>query len=236
MAAKVVELDQIGTVQLHKRKGSRNIRLSFARNGDIRVSLPFWVPYQTGLQFALQRQEWIIKHRPSKPFGLTHGDRIGKAHRLQFVSSNTAIKPSVRITNNLITVQLPLGMSENHTKAQVSAVRGAIRALKKESEQLLPQRLKVLAANHDFNYKSVTVKKLSSRWGSCSQHNEITLNLFLMQIPWNLIDYVLVHELVHTEHLNHSPEFWQRFASIIPNPKKLRKELKNYQTAVKATI
>ncbi len=235
MAAKLVELENIGPVELSKRRGNRNIRLSFSRNGNVRVSLPYWLPYQAGLQFVLQRQDWILAHRPKQMELLGDGDRIGKAHRLRFTFDHSTMKPTVRLSGNNINVILPLNVTMASAAAQQAAGRGAIRALKKEAGQLLPQRLALLATKHNFSYQSVSIKRLSSRWGSCSNKQDISLNLFLMQLPWHLIDYVLVHELVHTEYLNHSPDFWQRFASVVPHPKSLRKELKHYPTTVKST-
>ena len=79
------------------------------------------------------------------------------------------------------------------------------------------------------------IRTMKTKWGSCDQNHDITLNYYLMQLPWNLIDYVLIHELVHTEHLNHSEEFWNRFEEALPGAKKIRKELKTYKTSVIAT-
>jgi predicted metal-dependent hydrolase len=232
VAGKQMIIPDIGPVTLYKRRGSRNLRLSFSRDGGIRVSIPYWVPYQAGIEFAKARSDWIIKHQPSSPTHLHHQDRIGKAHRLIFRTDQTKTKPSVRTASNQIVVSYPATMTMQQAVVQAAAERGALKALKSEAEQLLPQRLRQLAQSNNFSYRSVGVKKLASRWGSCSQHGDVTLNLFLMQLPWHLIDYVLIHELVHTEHLDHSPEFWKRFEQTLPGAKKLRKELKNYRTIV----
>ena len=53
-----------------------------------------------------------------------------------------------------------------------------------------------------------------------------------MQLPWHLIDYVLLHELVHTEQLDHSEAFWRRFEGVLPGAKRVRRELKTHQTAI----
>ncbi|MDQ3065006.1 MAG: M48 family metallopeptidase [bacterium] len=206
--------------------------MSFARDGSLRVSLPFWVPYQAGIDFALARESWIARHRPAKTLTLQNKDRIGKAHRIEFKPTPVKQKPTVRVALNTITVLCPAELDLSHKHIQSAAERGAIRALKLEAEQLLPQRLDHLAKEYNFSYASASIKRLSSRWGSCSQTKDITLNLFLMQLPWHLIDYVLLHELVHTEHLNHSEDFWHRFERVLPGAKILRKQLKTYRTVV----
>lgn len=233
MAKKVVNIPDIGTVTLVKRRGNSNIRLSFARDGNLRVSLPYFVPYQAGIEFVKSRRDWIIKHQPADVLQLQDGDRIGKAHHLRIVTGAAATRVSIK--QNVITVACPVDVPSIHASVQKAAERGALKALKREADQLLPQRLRELAAKHDFAYASVTAKRLSSRWGSCDQSGHITLNTYLMQLPWELIDYVILHELTHTEHLNHGEDFWQRFIHALPDAKKRRRVLKTYRTAILPT-
>lgn len=230
MPAKTVEIEEIGTVSLYKHRSSRSIRLGFDRKGQIRVSLPYYVSYQAALNFVVGRLDWITAHRPAEKLQFQDGDKIGKAHRLQFIYKAGVASPRVRLLNTSVIVTS--AVQPGNPAAQAAAERGAHRALRDEAETLLPQRLKQLAKQHGFSYRGVTIKKLTSKWGSCSQHHDITLNYYLLQLPWQLIDYVLVHELVHTEHLNHSSEFWRRFEGVLPGAKKIRKELKGYQTSI----
>lgn len=235
MATKTVELPDIGPVTLTKRRGNNNIRLSFTRDGQPRVSLPYWLPYQAGVEFILSRRDWVDKHRPKHRPSLQHDDHIGKAHRLRFARRAGSTEPRVRVKNNVVTVSCPVDMPSTHASVQKAAERGALRALQQEANQLLPVRLKTLAGKYSFDYSSVRTKRLASRWGSCSQHRDIVLNIYLMQLPWHLIDYVLLHELVHTEHLDHSSAFWRRFEQAEPSAKRLRRELKTHQTIITPT-
>ena len=75
----------------------------------------------------------------------------------------------------------------------------------------------------------MAVKRLKSRWGSCDQHTNIILNIFLMQLPWECIDYVLLHELTHTNVLHHGPDFWLAMTQVLPNVTQLRKAMRDYQ-------
>ncbi|HET8992036.1 MAG TPA: M48 family metallopeptidase, partial [Candidatus Saccharimonadales bacterium] len=68
--------------------------------------------------------------------------------------------------------------------------------------------------------------------GSCDQSKNITLNLYLMQLPWHLIDYVLLHELTHTVVFKHGPDFWAEMDKYLPDSKSLRSEMKDYKTTV----
>lgn len=229
MATKQVRIPEIGTVTLYKRRGNRSLRLSIGANGEVRVSLPYWLPYKAGEQFALAKKPWIIDNRPKSDTFLRHGHSIGKAHRIYFDQQAFGSKITTRIAANEVRIGVPMMLSAQDIAVQQAASRASIRALRKEAEVLLPQRLQALAAQTAFTYQAVSVKQLKSRWGSCSSNQEITLNLFLMQLPWHLIDYVLIHELTHTKIMQHGPTFWREMEKHLPNARSLRKQMSAYQ-------
>jgi predicted metal-dependent hydrolase len=76
--------------------------------------------------------------------------------------------------------------------------------------QKLQSRLDELAQIHSFSYNRVTLRKQKTLWASCSHANNISLNIQLAKLPGHLVDYVLIHELVHTKIKNHGPRFWQK--------------------------
>ncbi|HSX30068.1 MAG TPA: SprT family zinc-dependent metalloprotease [Candidatus Saccharimonadales bacterium] len=228
MATKQISLPTIGTVTLYKRRGNRSLRLSIDAGGEIRVSMPYWLPYKAGEQFALSKSAWIAAHKVAPPTGLQHGQVIGKAHRLVFAPSAQALTVSTRLKQNEIEVSHPFEYTAHHPRVQQAARSASIRALRKEAEQLLPIRLRQLAERTGFSYNSVGVKQLKSRWGSCTSTQDITLNLFLMQLPWHLIDYVLLHELTHTKVMRHGAPFWRELELHVPHAKRLRKEIGTY--------
>jgi hypothetical protein len=100
---------------------------------------------------------------------------------------------------------------------------------RKDARKKLVTRLKILARKHNFRFEKVFIRNQKTRWGSCSSKNNINLNYHLALIPEHLMDYVLLHELVHTRIKNHSPQFWNELSKYVPNPKKHRKALKKYQ-------
>jgi predicted metal-dependent hydrolase len=233
MSQKVIWLDGVGEITLAKRKGTKNIRLSITAAGKIRVGLPYWLPYAAGSRFAYERRDWIKSHQSKvKTSLLSHGLLVGKSYRVDYTHDPTRNKTYTSLRPNSIKVVSALAITSPVLQKQL--VKAAERALKKEAEVLLPNRLKQIAQKNNFEYKRLVVKKMTSRWGSCSSDKVITLNYFLMQLPWHLIDYVLIHELIHTEHLNHSAQFWTSFEKIIPHPKKVRKELRAYRPILSA--
>ena len=226
MAVRQVTLERVGTVTLYKRRGNRSLRLSIGANGDVRVSMPYWLPYKAGADFAVSKALWIEAHRAKTPAsGLAHGQRVGKAHRLYFEAHPAHTKITTRLRPAEVHVSYPASVPLHASAVQEAARLACIRALRKEAETLLPQRLDALSTRTGLSYNKVSVKQLKSRWGSCSSTKDITLNLFLMQLPWHLIDYVLLHELTHTKVMQHGTPFWMELEQHVPGAKQLRKQI-----------
>jgi len=87
-------------------------------------------------------------------------------------------------------------------------------------------RVNYYAKKYNLAINRVNVKAQKTLWGSCSSNNNINLNYQLIMAPLEVIDYVIVHELVHTLHKNHSPRFWQKVSSIMPKYKASKNWLK----------
>ena len=231
MASKTYELEPLGKVTVVKRQANRHLRLTIASGGQIRVSIPTWASYQAGLDFALSKQAWITDKLPPVNL-LSDGQSIGRAHRLVFKADATTTKPRTRIKGNQITISYPKALSPQDTLVQTAANSAAVKALRAQAISLLPQRLEALSKSHGLPYTSVQIKQLSRRWGSCDQKQRIVLNLYLIQMPWELIDYVILHELAHTRHMNHGPEFWKLLIDLSPNARSLKKQLGKYHPGI----
>jgi len=94
--------------------------------------------------------------------------------------------------------------------------------------KILVQRLEELSEIHDLPYNRVFVKNQKTRWGSCSEKKNINLNINLLRLPKELMDYAIMHELVHTKVLNHSSQFWDLLEKYMENAKVLDRELQHY--------
>lgn len=228
MPVKTCNIPDIGEVALYKRRDARHIKISLKRDGTVRVTLPYWVPYRYGVDFVRRKASWIQNRRVLVP-KLRSGMQIGKSYCLKFIVNKSVKRVSSRVAGQSITVTIPFGIETSHIDCQRVVQSACLRALQKEAEALLPGRVKTLANRHGFNYSSLKIKKLKSRWGSCSLEGELVLNAYLVQLPWHLIDYVILHELTHTTQLSHNSNFWKALAQYIPNLPAVRKEIKAYQ-------
>jgi predicted metal-dependent hydrolase len=225
----VRELDS--EVVIARRKGTRNIRISLKGDGQVRLAVPFGITEDRAMKFLLSKSDWINKNKKDSHI-LGNGILIGKSHRLHFIESSSHIVPKARVSTTAIIVHLPTGHDYTDKLAQTVAKQAGEKALKKDAEHLLPQRLKTLADHHGIKYKSVAVKKLKSRWGSCDSYGNVVLNTYLIQLPWKLIDYVIIHELCHVLHHDHSSDFWAKVDSLLPDFATSKKKLKSIPTDV----
>lgn len=97
-----------------------------------------------------------------------------------------------------------------------------------KAKRKLTRRLKHLAKKHGFTYNRVSIRNQKTRWGSCSHQNNINLNMKLVKLPDELMDYVILHELVHTRFKNHSSDFWAEMDRLVGDGKKVRSSLRGY--------
>lgn len=96
---------------------------------------------------------------------------------------------------------------------------------KEEARKLVEQKLTQWGRIYAHEYTRVSIRNQKSRWGSCSKKGTLSFNYRLLFLPEQLVDYVVVHELCHLKHFNHSPKFWAEVARTVPDHKARRKEL-----------
>lgn len=92
---------------------------------------------------------------------------------------------------------------------------------KDKAKEKIKPRIKKWSKETGLKFNELKIRKLDKRWGSCTPSNNILINIDAIKLPYSLIDYLLVHELVHTKIKNHSKEFWAELSKHIPNWKEL---------------
>lgn len=98
----------------------------------------------------------------------------------------------------------------------------------RKARRRLVERLDELSRKYEYTYNKVAVKNQKTRWGSCSAKNNISLNVQLIRLPADLMDYVILHELVHTRIKNHSKAFWDQLNELVRDAKQLDRALNQY--------
>lgn len=229
MPQQVVQIKHIGKVTFSKNRRSKNIKLSVKPDKSVLVSYPFYVSSKEALAFVTKHEGWIIRQQSRmeqrKTKIETRDELLTWTHRITFLQGETN---RVMKRGEQVQVIVPDFESEASKTFIESVIAEVYRT---EAKMHLPKRLSTLAARHGFSFNKVTIRDNRRNWGSCSSQNNISLNLQMMKLPEELIDYILLHELVHTEVKNHGPKFWQRLDEVSNNQaRQLAREVKKYST------
>lgn len=226
MAIKNFEIDGIGSIRVQKRRGARSMRIKLAQDGTVTVGIPYWVPYRVALDYAKKQTNWINQHRPQKRH-LVQGQKIGRNHTLNYVIHSTS-KPKVQNKDYVVNILMPKHLEISEPSVQKAAIRGARGALVNQSH-ILENEIKEHAERLGYRFNSLSYKFMRSKWGSCNSNKHITLNYRLLDLPEHLAEYVMIHELVHLNHMNHSKSYWDELSNLLPDYKIRRNELKKIQ-------
>lgn len=226
MAVSHIQDAEFGAVAIRRNKLSRSVKLKIDHRGTVSISMPPRAPLFLARSLLHETREQVRSNLISiarKSILLQHGDLIGKTHRLAVLTGDTL---NSRLDGTVLRVTLPPHTDIASAEIQSFIKKAALKALRTQAKAYLSRRLTTLAGAHGFGFASIRFSNAGTRWGSCSSNGTISLNIWLMQLPFELIDYVLVHELCHTQHLNHSSRFWQLVEQILPDYKQRRRDLK----------
>jgi hypothetical protein len=228
MTAKVVQFKQIGMVTFVKNRRSKNIKISVKPDQSVRVSFPFYVSSSEASQFVMKNIDWITGQQQKfdiKNNKIEAGQFQTKMHTVQITK---AAENKTKINNNFIEICLADLNAENSRSYLENVIVGIYRY---EAKKFLPAKLNELALKHGFQFNKITIRNNKRNWGSCSSKNNISLNLQMMKLPDELIEYILLHELVHTKIKNHGPIFWQKLDELTNfKARELSKQVRKFST------
>jgi len=223
----IIQDEEFGKITVRRTARATQIRIRVAPDGTLRASIPLYAPIFLLKRLVkasrLELQTMVSQSQPDEQY--IDGMHIGKSHRLSVRQIQDSQLKVLRRAQRII-ISLP-GTKTLSDPDVVRAVRDAvISALRLEAKSYLPKRLSYISANVGLSYKKVRFSHASGRWGSCSSTGTISLNIALMKLPFELIDYVIIHELSHTRHMNHSAEFWELVGIADPEYRIHRRALK----------
>jgi len=142
-------------------------------------------------------------------------------------TSDFLVKRFLKTNRDLIREKIPL--SDPKTQRARDAKK---KILMKKAREYLPYRLEYYAKLYGYHYDRCRLSHAATRWGSCSSSGTISLNIGLMQVPEILRDYVIIHELAHLNHMDHSAAFWAEVSAHDPRYKEHRTKLKKFSPGV----
>lgn len=229
MSVNVVQFSQIGLVTFKKNRRSKNIKISVKPDQSVHVSFPFYVSSLEVKNFVLKNTEWIAAQQEkfkAKRNHIENGSQIQT--KLYTVQISEGLKNESRRNGTVV----ELKVSDLNSEISRNYIENVlVQIYRFEAKRLLPPRLNELSKQHNFRFNKVTIRNNKRNWGSCSSKNNISLNLQMMKLPDELIDYILLHELVHTEIKNHGPKFWEKLNEITDGKAKvLAKQVRQFST------
>lgn len=105
--------------------------------------------------------------------------------------------------------------------------------LRAEAHEILPTMVERLSKQHGLSYNGITIKNIRSKWGSCSAVNHLNFSLYLMLLPDELVEMVVLHELCHTVHKNHSAKFHALLDNCLGGrERELNRAIRSYRTSL----
>lgn len=201
------------SIRFVRHPRSRRFRLTWLREGTARCTLPPRGSMAEARRFIERNVGWLLERvkQHSAPRDTGGGWSLGT--RIFFKGVETSIEADTKPGYLRLADFVFQGPANPHVD-----LRGPVRhALRWFASSELPLRVIELAAKHNFPVKRVTVRDQRTRWGSCSARHTISLNWRLVQTPPYVVDYIILHELAHTRHMNHSDQFWAEVARVCPN-------------------
>lgn len=222
-----------------KRGKRRTIGLKVTGEG-LSVSAPRWTPVNEVEALLLEKSRWVLEklqHARQREGELAQAKPVwADGAALDFMGQRVSLvlDPTQALTQGgsawhqadavRSSGVLRLGLAHKASEAQI---RDAAQAwLMRQAEQLFAARLDHFAPQLGVRYQRLRLSSAGTRWGSASVDGSIRLNWRLIHLPLDLIDYVVVHELSHLRHMNHSPQFWDVVASVMPDHAERRLALK----------
>lgn len=142
-------------------------------------------------------------------------------------TSNFLIKRFLNLNRKNIREKLPLRDPKTQRARDYQK-----KALAKKAKDYLPYRLEYYAKLYGYSYDKCRLTHANTRWGSCSSNKTISLNIGLMNLPEKLRDYVIIHELAHLNHMDHSAAFWEEVGRHDKNYKDHRRKIQSFSPSV----
>ncbi|OYD07274.1 M48 family metallopeptidase [Paludifilum halophilum] len=143
---------------------------------------------------------------------------LGRKYRLKVHRKNDITKPSLVFRQGRFTAEVPGSFSYAKQRSHLRAL--FVQWYRSHAEKKIKQRLRLYTTKLGVTPSRLTIKEQQARWGSCTKNGTILINWKLILAPIHIVDYVLVHELTHLKHPNHSKVFWETLRSILPDYEK----------------
>ena len=195
---------------------ARHVRLAVKPYQGLEIVIPKRFPKKKIPRILQQHEAWITKQL--------------KKHQNSLRDTPLPESIMLRLTDTTFRINYYSGdkpaLKESHNELSIcyqskdQAVKLLRNWIRTKAKQILPLMLSEVASKFDFVYERTSIRSQKSRWGSCSSSGTISLNDQLLFMPADTVSYLLIHELCHTRHMNHSHQFWNLVENCYPDYKR----------------
>jgi predicted metal-dependent hydrolase len=212
---------------VRESRRARRLAVRVHRTGRVEVVVPPRTSRATVSAFVSEHRDWIETRRqaalrlkpPDTPFPPTQIALPGvyESWRVHLAGGSGRIR--VRASGDeLLVIAGDIGSRERLEEALRRWLMG-------RAQVVLAEHLADCAREFGFSYRALSIRRQKTRWGSCSARGTISLNCCILFQPPEVLRYLLIHELSHTRHMNHSRAFWATVAGYCPDYRKLDRQL-----------
>lgn len=223
--------DQIIPYKIRRSPKAKNVRLRVSEEKGLEVVVPENNQLTNIQGFLYQKETWILsklklmeenvaQKRAAQEDALFIIRYLGKDYRVVMILDNSS-PIRVELKGEKAFLTLPQNREELLRQVIDAWYRWAAKSLFEERVSFWSERMNV-------SYNTIFVKNQKTRWGSCSKQQNISLNLRIIMAPFEVVDYIIIHELAHLKEMNHSKRFWQVVQDFCPDYKKHLAWLKKY--------
>jgi len=207
------------------RSKRRTVALIVESDGSVTVRAPLRLLERAIREFVEKHVDWVEKKRAEIR-------AIVPIRSKQYQSGETFLYLGKEYSLEVVAVQNKKLILDERFKIAESALKNAELVFqnwyRQQAKQWIVEWVKHLAELHQLHYEKVKITSARTRWGSCSPKNTLNFSWRLMLTPPEMIEYVIIHELAHTIHHNHSKRFWKLVEKLLPDYKARRKQLRQY--------
>lgn len=202
---------------------ARRISIKINAQGDVVVTTPRWVANRDLSRFVEASRDWIVAHKEkvaTKP-------RLISLQAVYYLGKEYALKQSNKMDGSVRFYQDSLILAPTILTAKNALVL-LEKWLQSKARHLITQRTQYWSDQMQLLFNGMAFKQQKTRWGSCSSTKHLNFNWKLIHAPLEVIDYVIIHELSHTKHMNHGKQFWDLVARFDPDHPHHRRWLQRF--------
>jgi predicted metal-dependent hydrolase len=212
--------------RLVKSRRAKYIRIKISTTGEISVVLPQRTSEKFAHGFVQKKLPWIEKTIANIP--VVENKQFPECLDLKLLNQKWKIKYiKLDVDNNFLKEESEGCLVVSGDIDDWDDIKKLLNNwCKIKAKTIFKNMIEALAEEHGFHFNNLTIRSQKTRWGSCSNSKNISLNSKLIFLPINVVKYVMIHELCHTIEMNHSSSFWRLVEDCDNNYKNNRKVLK----------